>query len=463
MARTENDAAAARRLVRLDNDYLWHPFTAMRQWQGGGAPGRAGDEDAGRVIVAGEGFYLIDARGRRYIDGFSSLWCNVHGHRVARIDAAVRHQLQKIAHSSLLGHASPPSIALAQRLVRITPEGLNKVFYSDSGSTAVEIALKMAFGYWRNIGRGREKFLAVRHGYHGDTLGSVSVGGIDTFHKVFSPLLFDTTLVDSPNSYVNPAGADAGGVVLAQVDSALSAAPGKYCAVIMEPLIQAAGGMLTHPPGFLAGMRQITTKHDVLLIVDEVATGFCRTGRLFACEHEDVQPDLMCLGKGLSGGYLPVAATLATTDIFDAFCGEGATFYHGHTFTGNALGCAAAVASVDLILESGLLDMLAGKVERIHTALAELADHPHVAEVRQCGMMVGIGLVRDRATGEPFDPARRVGAAVCRSALARGVITRSLGDVVVLMPAPAMDGETLGKLLTATIETINEYFRLNAI
>ena len=456
MARAENDAASARSLVRLDNDYLWHPFTAMRQWQAGG-------DEAGRVIVAGEGFYLIDARGRRYIDGFSSLWCNLHGHRVGRIDAAVRRQLRKIAHSTLLGHASPPSIALAERLVRITPEGLSKVFYSDSGATAVEIALKMAFQYWRNTGRQREKFLALRHGYHGDTIGSVSVGGIDTFRKVFGPLLFDATLVDSPNSYVNPAGADAARVVLDQADSALKASPGGYCAVIMEPLIQAAGGMLTHPPGFLASMRQITRKHDVLLIADEVATGFCRTGKLFACEHEDVSPDLMCLGKGLAGGYLPLAATLATTNIFDAFRDEGKTFYHGHTFTGNALACAAAAASVDLIFESALPDSLPAKVRQIDAALAELADHPHVAEVRQCGMMVGIQLVRDRETGEPFDAARRVGAAVCRHALARGVITRPLGDVVVLMPAPAMDGETLGKLLAVTVETINEYFRLNDI
>ena len=456
MAPAENDAAAARRLVRLDNDYLWHPFTPMGQW-------RAGGDGPGRLIVAGEGFYLIDASGGRYIDGFSSLWCNVHGHRVERIDARIRHQLEKIAHSTLLGHASPPSIELGERLVRITPEALSKVFYSDSGATAVEVALKMAFQYWRNVGQERRKFLAIRRGYHGDTLGSVSVGGIEAFHGIFGPLLFGATLVDCPNSYVNPAGADAAAVVLDQADSALAAAPGEYCAVIMEPLIQAAGGMLTHPPGFLAGMREITRKHDVPLIADEVATGFCRTGRLFACEHEDVQPDLMCLGKGLSGGYLPVAATLATTQIFDAFCGEGKTFYHGHTFTGNALACAAAAASVDLIFESGLPDALPAKVRQIETALAELTDHPHVAEVRQCGMMVGIQLVRDRATGEPFEAARRVGAAVCRHALARGVITRPLGDVVVLMPAPAMDGETLGKLLAAIIETINEYFRLNDI
>ena len=456
MARADNDAADARNLIRLDNEHVWHPFTEMAQWPAGG-------DDAGRLIVAGDGFYLIDARGRRYIDGFSSLWCNLHGHRVERIDSAVRRQLERIAHSTLLGHASPPSIELAERLVRVTPEGLTRVFYSDSGATAVEIALKTAFQYWRNLGRQRQKFLALRHGYHGDTMAAVSVGGIETFRGIFKPLLFDVTFVDSPNSYVNPAGEQAAAVVLDQIDSVLKASPGEYCAVIIEPLIQAAGGMLTHPPGFLAGVRDITRKRDVLMIADEVATGFCRTGKLFACEHENVSPDLMCLGKGLAGGYLPLAATLATQDIFDAFRGQGKTFYHGHTFTGNALGCAAAAASIDLIFESGLPDILPARVEQIRAGLAALAGHGHVAEVRQCGMMVGIQLVMDRRKNKPFETARRVGAAVCRAALARGVITRPLGDVVVLMPAPAMDRETLAKLLAATVETINDYFRLKGV
>ena len=442
------------RLLEADNRCLWHPFTPMRQWV-------AETDDPGRLIVAGEGFELIDAGGRRYIDGFSSLWCNLHGHRVPRIDAAIRAQLDMIAHSTLLGHASVPSIELAERLVRISPAGLEKVFFSDSGATAVEIALKMAFQYYRNIGQAeRKRFIALRQGYHGDTIGSVSLGGIDAFRRVFAPLLFETTFVDTPNAYHHPCGEQGAAAVLRQIDAELSARAGEYCAVVVEPLVQAAGGMLTHPPGFLAALRELTASHDVLLIADEVATGLCRTGKLFACEHEGVSPDIMCLGKALTGGYLPVAATLATRKIFDAFCGdiiEGKTFCHGHTYTGNALGCAAAAASIDLIFESKLLEAMGEKAAMIRDALRELADHPHVGDVRQCGMMVGIELLRDRKHKRAFDPVHRVGSAVCKAARARGVITRPLGDVVVLMPAPAMDLVTLKRLLDAIVETVKEF------
>ena len=283
---------------------------------------------------------------------------------------------------------------------------------------------------------------------------------------LFAPLLFEATFVDSPNPYHHPAGEEAGQVVLAQIDEALRAAPGEYCAVILEPLIQGAAGMLTHPQGFLCGVRELTRRHDVLLIVDEVATGFCRTGKLFACEHEGVAPDLLCVGKGLTGGYLPVAATLATQQVFDAFCGEaseGGTFCHGHTFGGNALGCAAGVASVDLILRTGLLDRLADKAKLMSSRLAELSGHPHVGDIRQCGLMAGIELVADRRSTERFDPALRVGAAVCRHARKHGLITRPLGDVVVLMPAPAMDLDTLERMMSATVGTIHDYFKDQAV
>jgi len=443
------------RLSQQDKRFVWHPFTPMSLWLGDD------DNEPGRVIVAGEGFELIDAAGRRFIDGFSSLWCNLHGHRVGAIDAAVTDQLGRIAHSTLLGHAGEASIELARRLVEITPGPLEKVFYSDSGATAVEIALKMAFQYYRNIGQDRTRFLALAESYHGDTIGSVSLGGMETFHRIFGPLLFDVTFVATPCAYRHPAGADASAVVLKEIDDALSAAPGEYCGITVEPLVQGAAGILTHPPGFLAGVRELADRHDVLLIVDEVATGFCRTGTLFACEQENVAPDLMCMGKGLTGGYLPVAATLATREIFDAFCAdpaEGKTFYHGHTFTGNALGCAAAIASIDLISSSGLLAALPAKIAMIRDRLAELADHPNVGDVRQCGVMVGIELVADRDGPVPFDPARRTGAAVCAAARRRGAIIRPLGDVIVLMPAPAMDAATLGRLLEVTIATIQEYF-----
>ncbi|MCE5277252.1 MAG: adenosylmethionine--8-amino-7-oxononanoate transaminase [Planctomycetaceae bacterium] len=439
-------------LIAADKQCLWHPFTPGQIWLD------SGDEPA-RLIVEAQGFRLIDSRGDSFIDGFSSLWCNLHGHRVPQIDAAIRAQLEKVSHTTLLGHASGPSIELGRRLVQHAPPGLARVFYSDSGATAVEVALKMAYQYWLNRGRPRRRFMALQHGYHGDTIGAVSVGGIDSFHQIFRPMLFETTLMPSPCPYVHPLGASAVPAVLEQIEQALAAAPEEYCAMIVEPLVQGAGGMLTHGEGFLAGVREITRRHDVLLIVDEVATGFCRTGRLFACENEDVAPDLMCLGKGLSGGYLPLAATLATREIFDAFSDGGdKTFFHGHTFTGNALACAAGVASFDLIFSSGLLDTLSAKEELIARRLGELADHPHVAEVRQRGMMVGVQLVQDRAARQEFDPALRTGAGVCMHARRHGVLTRPLGDVVVLMPAPAMDLATLDELLKATVTSIREYF-----
>ncbi|HUS46797.1 MAG TPA: adenosylmethionine--8-amino-7-oxononanoate transaminase [Phycisphaerae bacterium] len=452
MTRAADDPADAGRLAEADKAFVWHPFTAMGQWLA----------DDPLIVAAADRFELIDTGGRRYIDGFGSLWCNLHGHRVGQIDEAIRRQLDSAAHTTLLGFGSPPSIELATRLVEITPAGLKKVFYSDSGATAVEVALKMAFQYYRNVGQDRRRFLALRQGYHGDTVGSVSLGGIELFHGVFGPLLFDTTFVDCPNPYRHPAGEAAGETVLGQIDEFLGRSPGEYCAVVMEPLIQAAGGMLTHPQGFLASVRELTRRHDVLLIADEVATGFCRTGRLFACEHEGVEPDLMCLGKGLTGGYLPVAATMTTQEIFDAFRGEpheGRTFYHGHTYTGNALGCAAAVASIDLIFSSGLPASLPAKVDYVRRRLGELADHPHVGDIRQCGLMVGIELVADRGTKRPFDPRRGVGAAVCGRARGHGLIIRPLGDVIVLMPAPAMDAATLERMMSAVVETVNEHFR----
>ena len=452
--------------AEADKKYVWHPFTPMKQWL-------AGDPI---VIERAEGFEVIDTAGRRYVDGTSSLWCNLHGHRVPQIDAAIRDQLDKVAHSTLLGLASVPSIELAKRLVELAAplnepgtgvtRCLSRVFLSDSGAAAVEIALKMAFHYWQIVGQtGRHRFLALRESYHGDTIGAVSVGGIDLFLRAFRPLLFPTTFVESPCPFYHPDGKAAGESVLREIDAALAAKPGEYAAVVVEPLVQAAAGMLTQPGGFLKGLRELTRRHDVLLIADEVATGFCRTGTMFACQREGVCPDLLCLGKGLTGGYLPVAATLATQRIFDAFCGDGVNggyggtvFFHGHTFTGNALGCAAACASIDLIACSGLLAALPARIDLVRQKLAPLRDHPHVGDIRQCGLMVGIDLVADRKTKTFFDPGLRVGSAVCRRALDKGLMIRPLGDVVVLMPAPAMNIPTLTRLLDGTVEAICEQF-----
>jgi len=444
------------KLIAADKQYVWHPFTAMQQWVDN-------DHLQDCLVAAADGFELIDIRGRRYIDGFGSLWCNLHGHRVPQIDAAIRQQLDRVAHTTLLGFASPPSIELAEKLITTLPacmSGLRKVFYSDSGATATEIACKMAYQYWQNRGQSkRRRFIALREGYHGDTVGAVSLGGIDLFHKIFRPLLFETTFVDSPCAYRHPAGQAAGEAVLARIRQAFEQSPGEYCGVFIEPMIQGAGGMLTQPPGFLRGLRELTREHDVLFIADEVATGFCRTGKLYACEHEGVGPDLMCIGKGLTGGYMPVAATLATQEIFDAFCGEVGqvkTFYHGHTFTGNALGCAAAVASLELIFTSGLQSALPEKVELMRRRLAELADHPHVGDIRQCGLMAGIELVQ-RRPHDAYDPTRRIGSQLCRTAGPHGLIIRPLDDVIVLMPAPAMDLATLGRMMDIVVRCVREF------
>jgi len=435
-------------LASLDKQYVWHPFTPMKPW--------LADEPV--VIEAGEGFTLIDTEGRRYIDGVSSLWCNVHGHRVPAIDRAIREQLDRIAHSTLLGLAQSRSVELAERLVRIAPPGLGKVFYSDSGATAVEIALKMAYQFWHNQGRDRPEFIALSDSYHGDTIGSVSLGGMPLFHGIFGPLLFKTHFVPGPHPYRFEGTTDEClRFSLERMEAVLKSRAKRIAAVVVEPLVQGAGGMLVHPAGFLKAVRELTRQYDVLLIVDEVATGFGRTGRMFACEHEGVCPDLMCLAKGLTGGYLPLAATLTTQEVFDAFLGEvheHKTFYHGHTYTGNALGCAAALASLDLFEGTDLIASLGPKIEQIAQALRRMAELNYIGDVRQCGLMVGIEIVRDRAARESFPYDKRLGGRVCTAMRPKGVMLRPLGDVIVLMPPIAIDMATLDRLLAVVEETL---------
>ncbi|MBW3541042.1 MAG: adenosylmethionine--8-amino-7-oxononanoate transaminase [Planctomycetes bacterium] len=424
-------------------------------------------EDA-PIIECGEGFELIDVDGRRYLDGISSLWCNVHGHRVPEIDAAVHAQLDRVAHSTLLGLANVPSIELARRLVELAPPGLTKVFYSDSGATAVEAALKIACQYHAQANPDsprRTLFACLSGAYHGDTLGGVSVGRIDAFHRAFEPLLFETVRVPSPVTLRTPPGHDSDSYLRfcdRELERVLVEHRERLAAFVIEPLVQGAAGILVHPPGWLARVRELTAAHGVLLIADEVAVGFGRTGTMFACDEERVVPDLLCLAKGLSGGYLPLAATLATDRVFEAFLGEpaaGRTFFHGHTYTGNPLACAAAVASLELFAKNRVLDNVRANAEIIRRELAVLGDHPHVAEVRQRGIMVGIELVRDRPTLEPFSPDRRAGHRVALAARRRGVIIRPLGDVVVLMPAPAMPGKLVERLCRVAVESIAEVCR----
>jgi adenosylmethionine---8-amino-7-oxononanoate aminotransferase len=432
-------------LERWDREHVWHPFTPMQAYAA----------ERPLIIDRAEGCFLIDLDGRRYLDGVSSLWCNVHGHRVPHIDAAVRAQLDAVAHSTLLGVSNVPAIRLARRLVELAPAGLNHVFFSDDGATAVEVALKMAFQYWRQCPRPRPQktqYLALGGAYHGDTLGDVSVGDLARFHHLFAPLLFPTVRAPSPHCYRCPLGLERS---RCRTDCAEELArlvrehADTLAAVVLEPLVQGAAGMITAPEGYLRRVREVTRECGVLLIADEVAVGFGRTGTMFACQHEDVTPDFLCLAKGLTGGYLPLAATLTTDEVYNAFLGPpeaGRTFYHGHTYTGNPLGAAAALASLDLLEAPEGLPALPAKVERLRRHLERLRNLPAVGDVRQRGLIAGVELVEDRATKRPFPAERRVGARVCRLCREQGVLLRPLGDVVVIMPPLAIDLSLLDRL-----------------
>jgi adenosylmethionine-8-amino-7-oxononanoate aminotransferase len=413
-------------LAADDHRYIWHPFTQQQGWV----------EEEPVIIESARGTTLTDTEGREYIDGVSSLWCNVHGHQHPKIDAAVQAQLGKVSHSTMLGLSHRPAIELARRLVEIAPPGLTRVFYSDSGSTATEIALKIAFQYWAQNGQTRGKFITLKDAYHGDTLGSVSAGGIDLFHETYRPLLFET-LKAQPGD-------------IDDMERLLAENEGDVAAVMMEPLVQGAAGMLMHPPGYLAAVRRLCDEHDLLLICDEVATGFGRTGTMFACEHEDVAPDLMCVAKGITGGYLPLAATFTSERIYEGFLGrheEYRTFFHGHTYTGNPLACAAAIATLDVFEEERTIEALGPKIELLTRLLEPIAQLPSVGEIRRRGFMVGIEL-------EGFDATERTGHKVTLEARNRGAIVRPLGDVIVLMPPLAIEEAQLERLVAITHEAI---------
>jgi adenosylmethionine-8-amino-7-oxononanoate aminotransferase len=444
-------------LREWDNQFVWHPFTPMLAFRDESAP----------IIESADGFFLIDVEGRRYLDGISSLWCNVHGHRVPQIDRAVREQLDRVAHTTLLGLSSVPSIELARELVARAPRGLTKVFYSDSGATSVEVALKIAYQYHAQkegapVAPRRDRFLCLGSAYHGDTLGTVSVGGITLFHSVYRDLLFKTVTVPSPVAFRTPPDFTPAAYVdhcYSELERLIVENRDRAAGFVIEPLVQGAAGMLVHPPGYLARVRMLTREHGIPLIADEVAVGFGRTGTLFACEQENVCPDLMCVAKGLTGGYLPLAATLATDEVYNAFLAppeEGKTFFHGHTYTGNALACAAALTSLRLIDENQVVDNVRANAQRIAARLSPIKSSPFVGDIRQKGTMVGVELVRDRTTTEPFPAARRMGHQVTLAARKRGVILRPLGDVIVLMPAPAMPADLIDRLCDVAIESIEE-------
>lgn len=453
--------SGARELLEWDRRYVWHPFTPMKAWL---------EKTNPPVIVRGQDEFLFDTEGRRYIDGVSSLWCNIHGHHVPELDEAIRRQLDQIAHSTLLGLCNVPSILLAKRLIEIAPAGLTRVFYSDNGSTAVEVACKLAYQYWVNRSRPqRSRFIAFEGAYHGDTLGAVSVGGIPAFHQVYQPLCFPVDRVAPPLlppfSPVDAAGAaPAQPIVVAgntrwseHIETLLAANPDQYAAIIIEPLVQGAGGMLMHPPDTLRKIRRLADRHDLLLIADEVLTGFGRTGRMFACEHENITPDLLCLSKGLTAGYMPLGATLTTDRIFDAFYADpraGKTFYHGHTFTGHPLACAVAVASLDLFARRHLLEHTAAARDVLAAGLAPLKDHPHVADVRQIGLIAAVQIVKNRQTGELYPYHWRIGGELCTRVRSQGLILRPLADVLVLMPPLAIQPENARRMVEIVVKSL---------
>jgi adenosylmethionine-8-amino-7-oxononanoate transaminase len=463
-------------LEDADRKYIWHPFTQMKEWV---------NEDP-VIITEGKDWLLRDDKGRWYIDGVSSLWVNIHGHRKQEIDDAIRAQLDKIAHSTLLGLSNVPAIELAERLAGIIGQALGgrgtpawvpsfaaaqksgqasrpgqaqgpaptKVFYSDNGSTSVEVALKMAFQYWKHRGvEGRNSFLSLNNAYHGDTLGAVSVGGIDIFHSAFGPLLFRTFKAPSPYCYRCELGCEYPGcrlACLARMEEVLKEHRDEIAAVIIEPLVQAAGGMIVSPPGYLKGVRELCDRYEVLFIADEVATGFGRTGKMFACEHEEVVPDLLCLSKGITGGYLPLAVTVATEEIYGAFLGEFKdlkTFFHGHSYTGNPLACAAALACLDIFEKEGTIKNIQPKIELFETRLGEMSALRRVGNVRNRGLMAGVELVKDCKTKEPFPWEEKAGWKVVNKAREEGLLIRPLGNVIVIMPPLSISLADLDRML----------------
>jgi adenosylmethionine-8-amino-7-oxononanoate aminotransferase len=455
------------RLEEIDRKYIWHPFTQMKEWL----------KEKPIIISEGKDCFIKDIYGRWYLDGVSSLWVNIHGHRKKEINDAVKEQLDSIAHSTLLGLSNVPAVRLAEKLIQLVQKSLpphpplakgrnrgdelSKVFYSDNGSTAVEVALKMAFQYWRHKGiDGKNAFVSLNNAYHGDTIGAVSVGGIEIFHKAFGPLLFKTYKSPSPYCYRCELGKEYKNCkfsCLDKLEEIFKAYSSELAAMIIEPLIQAAGGMITSPPGYLKGVRELCTKYNILMIADEVATGFGRTGKMFACEHEDVVPDIMCLSKGITGGYMPLAVTLATDKIYNVFLGEFKdlkTFFHGHSYTGNPLACAAALACLDLFEKEQVLKELKGKIEILEAWLKDLLNLQHVGNVRNIGLMAGVELVRDKKTKEPYDWAEKIGWRVAYHARENGVFIRPLGNVIVIMPPLSISSENLKQLLKVIKDSI---------
>jgi adenosylmethionine-8-amino-7-oxononanoate aminotransferase len=449
----KDEAAPKNNWQEKDKRYIWHPFTQMKDW----------NEEEQLVIEEGKGNFLKATNGRWYLDGVSSLWVNVHGHRKPQLDEAIIRQLKKISHSTMLGLSNIPAIELAEKLVDIAPQNLSKVFYSDNGSTAVEIAIKICYQYWQNIGTiNKKKFVHLDNSYHGDSIGAVSVGGIDLFHKVYHPLLFKTFSAPSPYCYrcsLEKSYPSCKLACLKKLEDLLEKHNKKIAALIIEPIVQAASGIIVWPKGALARIRKLCSRYDCLLIVDEVATGFGRTGKMFACEHEDVRPDILCVAKSISAGYLPLAATLTTEKIYNAFLAPYAqmkTFFHGHTYTGNALACAVSLANLDLFEKEKTIENLKPKIALLKKQLQTFKILKHVGDIRQLGLMVGVELVKDKFKKTPYAWEEKIGIKVCNRLREKGIILRPLGNVIVLMPPLAISRGELEFLIKNTFEAIKQ-------
>ena len=444
--------------IERDRNVLWHPFTQHEEWS----------SYEPLIIDRAEGFDLIDTDGRRYLDGVSSIWCNVHGHGHPDILAALHEQLDRMQHSTLLGLSHTPAIELAERLVALTPEPLTRVFFSDAGSTAVEVALRMAFQYWRQVGRPEKtRFATLTDAYHGDTIGSVSLGFSEPFHTGYEPITFRALKFAPPwlcapiegFGSVDPERLEAASSnSLAGLEALLAEHAHEMAAVFIEPLMQGAAGMWPQPASFLAGVRALCDAHDVLLVCDEVATGFGRTGTMFAVEQAGVVPDILCMAKGLTAGYLPVAATLATDSIFEAFRApydDYRALFHGHTYGGNPLGCAAAIANLDVFAREDTLAKGAAVAAALERTLAASIDPlPHASPVRRLGTMVGFDLLRDAERGERFPSAERRAHRAVLAAREEGVIIRPLGDTMILMPPLSMPPELVERVVDATAHAV---------
>ena len=451
-------------LLELDRRYVWHPYTQMKDFE----------KDNPLFVDRADGVFLFDAQGRRYYDTISSWWCILHGHNHPRIKAAVRDQLDRLEHVHFASTTHEGAIRLAEKLVALTPDGLSRVFYSDNGSTACEVAIKMSFQYWKHMGETRrEGFVSIERGYHGDTIGAMSLGGVPKFKGPFDALTFDSYRIPSPYCYRCSYSNRLPGQLpnhqitkppncyfecLGPLEKLLADKGKEIAGIILEPLLQAAGGMIVYPVEYLKRLAELVSHYRVHLILDEVATGFGRTGRMFALEHAGISPDFLCLSKGLTAGYMPMAATITTDDVYNAFYAdykEGRTFFHGHTFTGNPLASAAALASLEIFEQEKVLNRLQDKINTLQSGMKRFEELPWVGDVRGIGMVAAVELVRDRRTRTPFLSEKRVGWMIYKEGLKKGLILRPLGDIVYLFLPLSVTVDQIEDILDRSFEVIS--------